>query len=167
MCTVALSPVARVCGPNNPGNILLYIENDENVLDYPDRLADSSVLDGAITMVDDPGNPGTPIPMKRLVFTPKTFQHTEEQNEAGGVNGTLTMRFDHDDDAKRYLFGQLPNGTYTVVWTDGNDLTKSRQEVEFSRNFDSGTADADVNGYTVNMTYTGQEADLYSGAIPT
>lgn len=165
MCTVTLQPVNELCGANVPGNRTLYVINDDEVLDYPARTADSATLSGDITTIDDPASPGTPVSFNRFTFREETCQHTETQNASGGVDGSIVCRFDKDDDVKRHLFGQMPNGRYTILITDENGLTKARQKCRFTRNFDSGTAGEDINSYEVTFTYVGQEADIYTGVV--
>lgn len=161
MCTVTLAEIDKVCGPNIPGNILLYVANADELITVPAVDVGTHTVSTDVTF--DTGGRWWP-----FVFDKKSCQHTEEEQENGQVLGTVTCFFSHDDDAKRKLFMDMTNGDFALCITDGNSLTKLVPSgVEFSRNFDSGLETADKNGYQVTFTYEGTPAYIYTGAIST
>ena len=160
MCTVTMQEILEICGANVPGNTALYVTNYDDIASIP--AATDKVITGDIVMVT-----GSPAPVfLRFNFTEDTCQHTEQQNDAGSVDGLIQCRFDKDDAVKRNQFENMANGKFTVIITDGNELTKIVRKCRWKRNFDSGTSGADVNGYDGQFVYTSKSADIYEGTIP-
>lgn len=159
MCTVDLSAVAKVCGPNVPGNIELYVANSADVEAVPDPDANTKTISTDLTMV-------TGKYFYRYVFTKKTCQHKEDPAPNGQVIGFVEADFDHDDDAKRYLFEQMSTGEFDLIVVDGNELPKLVRAAEFQRTFDSGISGQDKNGYKARWDYEGLAANIYTGSIP-
>lgn len=157
MCVVTLAAVVHDCGGNVPGNTILNVANLDDVLTIP--AATNGVISSNIVMV------ATKVSYN-FEFTEDTCQHTEPQNEAGSVDGQIVCRFDKDTATKRNLFRNMVNGKFALWITDGNGHTKFIKKAKFKRDFDSGTAGADINGFTVTFTYTSEGAYSYTGVIP-
>jgi hypothetical protein len=158
-CSVDLSVINKVCGPNIPGNIELYVANEADLDTVPAADSESSIISSDITMVATKY-------FRRFTFTKKTCNHTETGLLNGQVQGLVEANFDHDDDAKRYQFEQMSGGEYALIVVDGNELPKLIRNAEFRRDFQSGLAGEDVNGYTARFEYEGPAAKIYQGAIP-
>ncbi|MEL6625429.1 MAG: hypothetical protein AAFP83_17070 [Bacteroidota bacterium] len=161
MCVVDFSEVASKCGGSNTGgNKTLYIANDGDVVDLPTPDAGTSTISSDLTME-------TGKVFRKFTFTDDTCQHLENDNEGRNKTSSIVCRIDGDDPVKRHQFDEMYGGEYTVILTDGNDLTKIVQRCTFKSNFDSGTTKADLNGYEVRFEYSGRGAFVYTGAIPT
>ncbi|WP_289030827.1 hypothetical protein [uncultured Algoriphagus sp.] len=157
MCTVTLTPVAKVCGNNSPGNKTLWVINNADLVDVPAPTAGVITTDLTLEV-------GTT--WSKFVFERNSCRHAEPQNDGGSVDGTIDCFFGHDDSAKRHQFEQMRNGLYSVVIEDGNGLVKLVEECEFKADFDSGESGSDRNGYQVQFYWTGDSAVIYEGAIP-
>lgn len=158
-CTVDLAVVNKVCGPNIPGNIELYVANSADVETVPAPDANTKTISTDITMAVGKF-------FHKWVFTKKTCQHKEDPAPNGQVIGFVEADFDHDDDAKRYLFEQMSTGEFDVIVVDGNSLPKLIRSSEFSRIYDSGISGQDKNGYKGRFDYEGLAANIYTGTIP-
>ena len=156
MCTVTLNPVAKVCGPNAPGNKTVWVANREDIADIPTAV--DSVISTDLTME-------VGATFKKFVFERNSCRHLEPTNDGGSVDGTVTCFFGHDDIAKRGQFNNMRNGLFTLIVEDGNGLVKIVEEAEIKPDFDSGESGSDKNGYTVQFYWTGQPADIYQGII--
>lgn len=159
MCEVTLAAIDRSCGPNIPGGKNLYVANSDDV---------ASITSDTDTWVASVITMEATKLFYKFSFDRNSLQHKEDELESGAVNGSLEAFFGKDTAAKRAQFRKMAgNSDLAVIYEDGNGMLKLIPNgVRLKRNYDTGKAGEDKNGYTATLVYEGEAAYTFTGTVP-